>query len=159
MLGWRRRISWAASMPSMWWVGGIRMSVMTASGCSSSTCSQQRLRTVDRGDDLELAAELEDGADALAVHLVVLGDHHPQRHAATVGASGSSATTIVPPVGLASTVTVAAERRRPVGHVGRARCPRTTSSPSPRPLSPTRIDEPVAVDRQLRPSPRSPRRA
>ena len=60
---------------------------------------------IDGGDHLELAAELEDRADPLAVHLVVLGDHHPQRHAATVGASGSSATTIVPPVGLASTVT------------------------------------------------------
>ena len=81
------------------------MSVITASGSSSSTCSQELVGAIDRGDHLELAAVLEDRPDPLAVDLVVLGDHHPQRHVATVGARGSSATTVVPPLGLASTVT------------------------------------------------------
>ena len=35
MPGWRLRISWAASMPSRWKVGGMRMSVTTTWGAAS----------------------------------------------------------------------------------------------------------------------------
>ena len=34
--GWRLRISWAASMPSFWKFGGMRMSVTTTCGAEAS---------------------------------------------------------------------------------------------------------------------------
>ena len=51
---------------------------------------------VDGGDHLDLAVQLEHRPHPLAVHLVVLGDHDPQRHDATVGVNGNSAITVVP---------------------------------------------------------------
>ena len=104
--GCRRRISWAASMPSMWWSGGMRMSVMTTSGCELVDAVAAARRPVDGGDHLELAPELQDGADAFAVRPCC-----PRRSPPATSRSNSRGERqlgyhVVPPVGCASTVTV-----------------------------------------------------
>ncbi|ARX89290.1 hypothetical protein SMD44_08777 [Streptomyces alboflavus] len=40
MPGWASRMAWAAVMPSVWWLGGIRMSATTTSGRRRATASR-----------------------------------------------------------------------------------------------------------------------
>ena len=72
-------MSRAASMPSMWWPGGIRMSVSTASRREPPHRVEQLGRVAGGGDHVDLARVLEQPAQALAHEVVVLGDDDPQR--------------------------------------------------------------------------------
>ena len=59
MSGWSSRIRLAASMPSVVFVGGIRMSVRTASGFSSSTAVSSSSSDGRGAEELDLAGGVE----------------------------------------------------------------------------------------------------
>ena len=68
-------------MPSMVWVGGIRMSVSTASGVCSRPRPEQRLRVRDAVDELDVVDLGQQCGDAFADQVVVVGEDDAQRHA------------------------------------------------------------------------------
>ena len=52
--GWRLRISLAASMPSRWKFGGMRMSVTTTFGASALGAGDEPVVVLGHADDLEV---------------------------------------------------------------------------------------------------------
>ncbi len=81
MSGHWLRITSAALMPSSVWVGGIRTSAITTSGCSRSTAASSAAASAGGGRDLEPGALQQLGQASQQQHRV-LGDHHapPRRH-------------------------------------------------------------------------------
>ena len=73
--GWRLRISFAASMPSCWNDGGIRMSVTTTCGVSSSAACDQLVEVGRLADDLDAGREAQQRLHARAHEQVVVGQH------------------------------------------------------------------------------------
>ena len=63
-------------MPSFVPVGGIRMSVRTASGVSSSTAASSSSRVVGGADELDLIGGGQERGCSLADQVVILGEHH-----------------------------------------------------------------------------------
>ena len=68
--------------------GGIRMSVTTTSGRSSSTAASSDSRSPHVADDLELGTRLEQSSETLADEVVVLGEHEADRHARSIRGAG-----------------------------------------------------------------------
>ena len=72
-------------MPSVVNVGGIRMSVSTASGRCSADGAVQRVGVGDRLDEVDLGGLGEQPRHALAHEVVVVGEDDPHGHGLTVG--------------------------------------------------------------------------
>ena len=72
-------------MPSVVNVGGIRMSVSTASGLCSGDGAVQRLRVGHGLDQVDLGGLGQQARHALAHEVVVVGEDDAHRHGLTVG--------------------------------------------------------------------------
>ena len=86
MSGWSARIRRAASMPSVVFDGGIRMSVRTTSGLSSSTAVISSSNELARADQLDLVGRLEQRRGPLSHEVVILREDHAH-HARIVPSS------------------------------------------------------------------------
>ena len=74
--GWRLRTWRAASIPSRWKVGGIRISVTTTWGWACLGRRHQLVVVGGHTHDLEVGLEPEEGPHALAHQHVVVRQHH-----------------------------------------------------------------------------------
>ena len=122
MPGWRLRTSLAASMPSFWKVGGMRMSVTTTCGRRPSAPGDQLVVVLGHADDLEVGLEAEQRPHALADEQVVVGEEHgdaPDGHGSIRPQSGGpgKGASPAPARGLA-----------PLGHNRSGRVPQARSS-------------------------------
>ena len=70
----------AASMPSLVWVGGIRMSVSTTSGEVSATARINETGSLGHRDHLDLVDLGQERGKAFTDQEVVVGDDEAERH-------------------------------------------------------------------------------
>ena len=74
------RSSFAASMPSCWKLGGMRMSVTSTWGAASVGAGEQLVVVAGDADDLEVGLDRQQRAHALADDHVVVGQEHGDPH-------------------------------------------------------------------------------
>ena len=86
--GWRLRISLAASIPSRWKFGGMRMSLTTTSGCAALGAGDESVVVLGHADDLDIGVAREHRPHALADDDAVVGEKDGDRPHASSQASG-----------------------------------------------------------------------
>ena len=85
--GCRLRTSFAASMPSFWKLGGMRMSVTTTCGASSVGAVDQPVEVLGDADDFEIRLRGEQGPHPFADEQRVVREEHgdPRRGHGAIG--------------------------------------------------------------------------